>query len=251
MQGIQAVPTESNPRFLIKEAVKRTNVDGNGEFILLIGTINGKQEKVYVDKKYWELLDPYLVRHYSGESVTIPVFKTKREKYLLSILNAKKELEGIQLKTLENTPLVEQLEQDLYCIPMAALSMRYTVNANTVSRRLAFIGVKPLRKGNMRFLTKEQFDLAEAFHEHIQSGKPQSTFLTLPNISLPLHVQLLSSLPKGRLLTKSVRLESSVHNRLESVSKKFPNASSSDIMRVCVLLGLESLERGSVNEAVA
>ena len=61
-------------------------------------------------------------------------------------------------------------------IPMAELSDRWAVTPNTVSRRLAFLGIKPIRQGNYRFLKPEQVERAQALHEHILSGKPQDTF---------------------------------------------------------------------------
>jgi hypothetical protein len=60
--------------------------------------------------------------------------------------------------------------------PMADLAGRWGVTPNTVSRRLAFLGIKPIRQGNYRFLTPEQLDLAGALHQHILSGKPQESF---------------------------------------------------------------------------
>lgn len=61
-------------------------------------------------------------------------------------------------------------------VPMAELSDRWAVTPNTVSRRLAFLGIKPIRQGNYRFLTPEQVKQAQELHEHILSGKPQDTF---------------------------------------------------------------------------
>lgn len=61
-------------------------------------------------------------------------------------------------------------------VPMAELSDRWAVTPNTVSRRLAFLGIKPIRQGNYRFLTPEQLEQAQALHDHILSGKPQDTF---------------------------------------------------------------------------
>lgn len=59
---------------------------------------------------------------------------------------------------------------------MAELADRWAITANTVSRRLAFLGIKPIRQGNYRFLTPEQLEQAQALHDHILSGKPQDTF---------------------------------------------------------------------------
>lgn len=60
--------------------------------------------------------------------------------------------------------------------PMAELAGRWGVTPNTVSRRLAFLGIKPIRQGNFRFLTADQLELAEQLHQHILSGKPQDAF---------------------------------------------------------------------------
>jgi hypothetical protein len=59
---------------------------------------------------------------------------------------------------------------------MADLASRWAVSPNTVSRRLAFLGIKPIRQGNFRFLTPEQLELATALHDHIQAGRPMETF---------------------------------------------------------------------------
>jgi hypothetical protein len=59
---------------------------------------------------------------------------------------------------------------------MADLATRWGVTPNTVSRRLGFLGIKPIRQGNFRFLTPEQLKLAEQLHQHILSGRPQESF---------------------------------------------------------------------------
>ena len=59
---------------------------------------------------------------------------------------------------------------------MADLAQRWAITPNTVSRRLAFLGIKPIRQGNYRFLTADQLDLATALHDHIQKGQPMETF---------------------------------------------------------------------------
>ena len=60
--------------------------------------------------------------------------------------------------------------------PMADLSARWGVTANTVSRRLSFLGIKPERQGNHRFITAEQLALGDELQQHILSGKPMESF---------------------------------------------------------------------------
>jgi hypothetical protein len=60
--------------------------------------------------------------------------------------------------------------------PMADLADRWGVTPNTVSRRLAYLGIKPIRQGNFRFLTPDQLDQANALHDHVLQGKPMETF---------------------------------------------------------------------------
>lgn len=60
--------------------------------------------------------------------------------------------------------------------PMADLAQRWAVTPNTVSRRLAFLGIKPERQGNLRYLSSDQLALGQQLHEHITSGKPMESF---------------------------------------------------------------------------
>lgn len=60
--------------------------------------------------------------------------------------------------------------------PMAELAGRWGVTPNTVSRRLSFLGIKPIRQGNFRFLDPEQLELAEQLQQHILSGRPMESF---------------------------------------------------------------------------
>jgi hypothetical protein len=59
---------------------------------------------------------------------------------------------------------------------MADLAARWGITANTVSRRLSFLGVKPERQGNHRYITAEQLALGDELQQHILSGKPQEAF---------------------------------------------------------------------------
>ena len=61
-------------------------------------------------------------------------------------------------------------------VPMANLAGRWGVTSNTVSRRLSFLGIKPIRQGNFRFITTEQLEVADALQQHILSGRPMEAF---------------------------------------------------------------------------
>ena len=60
--------------------------------------------------------------------------------------------------------------------PMADLANRWGITANTVSRRLAFLGIKAERQGNLRYITVEQLAQGDALQDHIVSGKPMELF---------------------------------------------------------------------------
>ena len=60
--------------------------------------------------------------------------------------------------------------------PMAELATRWGITANTVSRRLAFLGIKAERQGNLRYITAEQLAQGDALQDHIVSGKPMELF---------------------------------------------------------------------------
>jgi len=61
-------------------------------------------------------------------------------------------------------------------VPMADLAARWGITANTVSRRLSFLGIKPIRQGNYRFITAEQLALGDDLQRHILNGKPMELF---------------------------------------------------------------------------
>ena len=61
-------------------------------------------------------------------------------------------------------------------VPMADLATEWGVTSNTVSRRLSFLGIKPIRQGNFRFLTAEQKALGDQLQDHVLSGKPMEAF---------------------------------------------------------------------------
>lgn len=60
--------------------------------------------------------------------------------------------------------------------PMAELASKWGVTPNTVSRRLAFLGIKPERQGNLRYITADQLALGDELQHHITSGKPMELF---------------------------------------------------------------------------
>ena len=59
---------------------------------------------------------------------------------------------------------------------MADLAGRWGITANTVSRRLSFLGIKPIRQGNYRFITADQLALGDELQQHVLGGKPMDTF---------------------------------------------------------------------------
>ena len=61
-------------------------------------------------------------------------------------------------------------------VSQAELARRWGVTPRTVSRRLVFLGITPLRRGRCRCLTLEQAALAERFHRHLNQGKDSSSF---------------------------------------------------------------------------
>jgi hypothetical protein len=89
--------------------------------------------------------------------------------------------------------------------PMADLATRWGVTPNTVSRRLAFLCIKPERQGNYRFITAEQLQLADNLHSHILSGKPMEQF--------PRPDQ-----PEGGLVARQVRGGGQVAGQVEQVA---------------------------------
>jgi hypothetical protein len=61
-------------------------------------------------------------------------------------------------------------------VGFAGLANEWGVTANTVSRRLAFLGIKPIRQGNFRYITADDKALADELNQHILSGKPMDAF---------------------------------------------------------------------------
>lgn len=59
---------------------------------------------------------------------------------------------------------------------MADLASLWSITPNTVSRRLAFLNIKPVRQGNFRFITTSQLALAQSLHMHIKKGQPMANF---------------------------------------------------------------------------
>ena len=62
-------------------------------------------------------------------------------------------------------------------VAMADLADRWGITANTVSRRLSFLNIKPIRQGNYRFITPEQLALGDDLQQHVLGGKPMDWFL--------------------------------------------------------------------------
>jgi hypothetical protein len=62
-------------------------------------------------------------------------------------------------------------------VPMADLAKRWGVTANTVSRRLTYLKIKPIRQGNYRYITVEQLKRADALDQHVCKNKVMYTFI--------------------------------------------------------------------------
>lgn len=88
---------------------------------------------------------------------------------------------------------------------MADLAGRWGITANTVSRRLSFLGIKPIRQGNYRFLTAEQLALAEQLQQHILSGKPMEAFARPDQ-------------PEGGLVARRVEAPAQVAGQVEQLA---------------------------------
>lgn len=65
---------------------------------------------------------------------------------------------------------------DINLHSMAGLADRWGITANTVSRRIAFLGIKPVRWGNFRYIKTGELALGDALQCHIVSGKPMKLF---------------------------------------------------------------------------
>jgi hypothetical protein len=55
--------------------------------------------------------------------------------------------------------------------PMADLAIRWGITSNTVSRRIAYLGIKPQRQGNFRYITNEQLAAGDELQSRVLSGK--------------------------------------------------------------------------------
>ena len=89
--------------------------------------------------------------------------------------------------------------------PMAELASKWGVTANTVSRRLAFLGIKPERQGNLRYITADQLALGDELQRHIISGKPMELFRIVNK-------------PEGGLVARRVKDGGLVTGQVEQVA---------------------------------
>lgn len=89
--------------------------------------------------------------------------------------------------------------------PMAELANRWGVTPNTVSRRLAFLGIKPERRGNLRYITASELALGDELQHHLTSGKPLELF-QVPNK------------PEGGLVTRQVKEGGLVTRQVDQVT---------------------------------
>jgi hypothetical protein len=88
---------------------------------------------------------------------------------------------------------------------MADLAGRWGITANTVSRRLSFLGIKPIRQGNYRFITAEQLALGDELQQHILGGKPMEAFPRTDQ-------------PEGGLVARRVEAPVQVAGQVEQVA---------------------------------
>jgi hypothetical protein len=88
---------------------------------------------------------------------------------------------------------------------MAELASKWGVTPNTVSRRLAFLGIKPERQGNLRYITADQLALGDELQHHITSGKPMELFRIVNK-------------PEGGLVTRRVKEGGLVTGQVEQVA---------------------------------
>jgi hypothetical protein len=89
--------------------------------------------------------------------------------------------------------------------PMADLARKWAITPNTVSRRLAFLGIRPKRVGNYRYITAEQLELANKLHDHITANKPMEQFARPDQ-------------PEGGLVARQVRSEPQVLGQVEQMA---------------------------------
>ena len=93
--------------------------------------------------------------------------------------------------------------------PMAELAARWGITANTVSRRLSFLGIKAERQGNLRYITAEQLAQGDALQDHIVSGKPMELFPRADQ-------------PDGGLVTRRVSGSGLVTGQVEQMAAMAP-----------------------------
>ncbi len=89
--------------------------------------------------------------------------------------------------------------------PMAELASKWGVTPNTVSRRLAFLGIRPERQGNLRYITADQLALGDELQHHITSGKPMELFRIVNK-------------PEGGLVTRRVKEGGLVTGQVEQMA---------------------------------
>ena len=109
--------------------------------------------------------------------------------------------------------------------PMADLARKWAITPNTVSRRLAFLGIRPKRVGNYRYITAEQLELANKLHDHITANKPMEQFARPDQ-------------PEGGLVARQVRSEPQVLGQVEqmaamiaAMAKAIPQAPADPLQR--------------------
>jgi len=112
-------------------------------------------------------------------NITPEVFRSKHSRSPVSYLTFEhqQELDKVVYKFRKGATLSSMLEEsDGQSVPVSKLSQRWGVGSNTVSRRLAFLFIKPARRGNFRYISEEELVLGDKLDEHLKQGGSMDTF---------------------------------------------------------------------------
>lgn len=112
-------------------------------------------------------------------NITPEVFRSKHSRSPVSYLTFEhqQKLDKVVYKFRKGATLASMLEEsDGQSVPVSKLSQRWKIGSNTVSRRLAFLFIKPARRGNFRYISEEELALGDKLDEHLKQGGSMDTF---------------------------------------------------------------------------